>query len=399
MSMGRSSSVTSFSLLEIKAESRLVLQAFLNRVLSVPPVERPGRVGGAYKDKNKYSASIKPEPKVKDGWDSQAEEQSSGDEKKTGFKGFLKQLPRRSTVRPFTKDGKGTLEKDSKPKAPNIRALSEEDVLSPSSTSEDDDGGGEKKQSKRLNRKKIKKSLSKIFKIKLEKDKAKEKEREKEGEENKKDKKAPGAPPQRPSTLVFDKTAELIPIIVSPNHPPAFYYEVAEKLERIAQKSASLKRSSCKGRVSPPPAAGAAAAQAPSVVDDKELMVQQLVEVLSAEADSINNKIQTDPFLRASLSRLSYASYARLLDLVSSTQESDLTFLQPMSSPMSSPTSSPTLRRMAVTMELSRRIVTATGVHRMQGYAECYMETFAPWLKSQGGWENVVEMEDSVEYD
>ncbi|XP_077390495.1 uncharacterized protein bcl2l12 [Festucalex cinctus] len=377
MSMGRSSSVTSISLLEIKAESRLVLQAFLHRTLSVPFVERPGRVGGAYKDYNKYSANVKPEAKVKDGWDSQAEEQSSGDEKKPGFKDFLKQLPRRNTARSSAKDGKGSLEKDTKPRPPNIKELSEEDVLSPSSTSEEDDS--EKKQTKKLNKKKLKKSLSKFFKIKLEKDKAKEKEKEKEKEEKEKAKEEPGSQPQRPATLLLDKTAELTPTLVSPNHPPAFYHEVAEKLEKIAQRSTSTKR--------PSPTLP----QAPAVVDDKELVVQQLVQVLSAEADSINNKIQMDPFLRSSLSRLSYASFARVLDTVSDTQVAD--------APLLLPTASPTLRRMAVTMEVSRRIVTATGVHRMQGYAECYMETFAPWLKSQGGWENVADMKDPVEYD
>lgn len=30
--------------------------------------------------------------------------------------------------------------------------------------------------------------------------------------------------------------------------------------------------------------------------------------------------------------------------------------------------------------------MTATGAVRMQGYAECYMENFAPWVKSHGGW-------------
>ncbi|XP_019743039.1 apoptosis facilitator Bcl-2-like protein 14 [Hippocampus comes] len=366
MSMTRSSSVTSISLLEIKAESRLVLQAFLHRTLSVPFLERPGRVGGAYKDDNKYSASVNPEPKVKDGWDSQAEDQSSGDEKKKGFKDFLKQLPRRNTVRTSAKDGKGSFEKDSKPRPPNIKELSEEDLLSPSSTSEEDDS--DRKQSKKLNKKKIKKSISKIFKIK-----------NKEKESGEKKKEEPGSQPQRPSTLPFDKTTEPEPSLVSPNHPPAFYHEVAEKLEKIAQRSASTKRP------------GPTPLQAPSVMDDKEQVVQQLVQVLSAEADSINNKIEMDPFLRSSLSRLSYTSYVRLLDTVSSTQVSQV--------PLLLPTASPTLRRMAVTMEVSRRIVTATGVHRMQGYAECYMETFAPWLKSQGGWENVVDMKDPVEYD
>lgn len=89
-------------------------------------------------------------------------------------------------------------------------------------------------------------------------------------------------------------------------------------------------------------------------------------------------QIESDPFLRSNLSRLSYPSFARLMDAVSSTQVGEI------SAPL--PTASPTLRRIAVTMEVSRRIVTATGAQRMQGYAECYMETFAPWVKSQGGW-------------
>lgn len=76
--------------------------------------------------------------------------------------------------------------------------------------------------------------------------------------------------------------------------------------------------------------------------------------------------------------RLSYASFANLLDTFSSSQVSE--------APALLPTASPTLQRMAVTMEVSRRIVTATGAQRMQGYAECYMETFAPWVKSHGGW-------------
>ena len=48
------SSVSSVSLLEIKEETRLVLRAFLHSSLAVPPAERPGRVGGAYKDASKY---------------------------------------------------------------------------------------------------------------------------------------------------------------------------------------------------------------------------------------------------------------------------------------------------------------------------------------------------------
>jgi len=35
---------------------------------------------------------------------------------------------------------------------------------------------------------------------------------------------------------------------------------------------------------------------------------------------------------------------------------------------------------------VSRRVVTATGVQRLTGYAERYMESFAPWVRSHGGW-------------
>ncbi|XP_034567622.1 bcl-2-like protein 12 isoform X2 [Notolabrus celidotus] len=167
------------------------------------------------------------------------------------------------------------------------------------------------------------------------------------------------------------------PTLVSPNHPPEFYEEVAEKLEQIAQQSTSIKKRS-------------PIAQNPPMCE-KEVVVQRLVQVLSLEGDAINNKIQSDPFLRSSLNRLSYPSFAKLLDTFSRTEVTEAPALP------EAPSSSPTLRRMAVTMEVSRRIVTATGTQRMQGYAECYMETFAPWVKSHGGWENIVDLEEESE--
>lgn len=44
----------SISLLEIKAETRLVLKSLLRHSLSIAQGERPGRIGGAYKDPNKF---------------------------------------------------------------------------------------------------------------------------------------------------------------------------------------------------------------------------------------------------------------------------------------------------------------------------------------------------------
>ncbi|XP_077590164.1 uncharacterized protein bcl2l12 [Stigmatopora nigra] len=439
MSMIRSSSVSSISLLEVKAETRLVLQAFLKQTLSVPFVQRPGRVGGAYKDHNKLSASVK--PNTKNGLDPQVEDPNSADEKKTGFRDLLKQLPLRST-RSSAKSS--SLEKDTKPKVPNIKALSEEDLLSPSSTSEEDDA---EKKTKKRNKKKLTKKISQFFKKRDRKEKEKE---DHDLEERKGEAKEDNSQPQRPSALLIDETAEPRPTLVSPNHPPEFYRDVAYRLRNIAENrlpstkkltptppqfapdslssigdvlppstkkltsptspptpSDFLKKIADSVKIigdvhppntrkltppTPPPTPSPPTPPpTPSAVDDKELVVQQLVQVLSVEADSINNKIQLDPFLRSSLARLSYPSFARLLDTVSSTWVPD--------APLLPPAESPTLRRMAVSMEVSKRIVTATGVHRMQGYAECYMETFTPWLKSRGGWENVVDVKDPDEYD
>lgn len=56
-SAGRNSSVSSISsisLVEIKAETHLVLRAFLHRTVSMPLKERPGTVGGLYRDHNQY---------------------------------------------------------------------------------------------------------------------------------------------------------------------------------------------------------------------------------------------------------------------------------------------------------------------------------------------------------
>ncbi|XP_056263801.1 uncharacterized protein bcl2l12 [Pseudoliparis swirei] len=346
------SSVSSISLVEIKAETHLVIKAFLHRALTIPPQERPGTVGGAYKEHSKYSF----EPQ--DGRDSKSTDVHSADEKKIGFKDLIR--PLQNSLRRSAQDPKGSLDRDSKTRVSNLRDQTEDGVSLGSSTSDDDDA--DKKHHKQTKQKKLRKKLSRFFRGKLEKQEKEERDA-----------------PQRPVTLAIRKDVEPTPALTSPNHPPEFYDEVAEKLDKIAQRSTSTKQLS-------PIALPSAAA------GEKEAVVQQLAQLLSLEGDSINVKIQSDPFLRSSLARLSYASFSKLLD----TFHSGL--LVP-GAPAPLPTASPTLRRMAVTMEVSRRIVTATGAQRMQGYAECYMESFAPWVKSQGGWENALHLEEPLEYD
>ncbi|KAJ3600392.1 hypothetical protein NHX12_031377 [Muraenolepis orangiensis] len=319
------SSVSSISLLEIKAETTLVLKAFLRQSLDLPLAERPGRVGGAYKEHSKFR-------------------DPGGQEHK---------------------DPSGSLEKDTRPKATNsvvadLRDHIEDDAFSPSSTQ--------------------------LFRRNTVKDSLEKPEPQK---------------PQRPSKLSLSSGPQDPDPLTSPNHPPEFYEEVAERLELIAQKSNSIKRitsSSLPAKQKPPPLTPPTTVNPPQPGDyqtllyhlvDKDEVVRQLIQVLSMEANAITAKIQSDPFLRSKLTRLSYPSFAKLLDAFSNSEVE-----QPRAPATAPLPPSPTLRRVAVTMEVSRRVVTATGTQRMEGYAERYMETFAPWVKSHGGWENIVQMEE-----
>ncbi|CAB1341375.1 unnamed protein product [Coregonus sp. 'balchen'] len=372
-------SVSSISLVEIKEDTRLVLKAFLRSALSNPSAERPGTVGGSYKDHNKYSAK-ESRKRPDNGWDSLDEAISSVEEKKHGLKDLIKRRlqPRPSTLSrrrsakgsdaDKTQNG-GSLEKDGRPNRTNpglpgffrdkLEVRHEE--------------GNETKHQKKAKKKNLKSQISSFFSIKKKPEKDKDKDETRL---------------QRPSTLTFGIVPVPVAPVLSPTHPPEFYEEVAETLDRIAQRSHSMKRPQ---RSSPRPSPATTPVKPPPE-PDKEEMVRQLVQVLSMEGDAINYKIQSDPFLRSTLTRLSYPSFAKLLDTFASQEQST-------PSPLPPPASSPTLRRVAVTMEVSRRVVTATGTQRMQGYAERYMENFAPWVKSHGGWESIVQLEEILEYD
>ncbi|RVE68947.1 hypothetical protein OJAV_G00072760 [Oryzias javanicus] len=333
----RRCSVSSVSLLEIKAETHLILQAFLDRTLAIPQNDWPGRVGGAYDDHNKFCSKLKPKPKTES--ESQVENE---EEKKSVLNNLLPKLPFLGSSR--HKDSKGSLD----------REISPAEMFSSCSS---DEGDSEKKKKDR--RKRIQKRLSSFFK-KREKPR---KEKSKEGEDSNHPRPQTLPISRRPKTKQEDAA-------VSPSHPPDFYTSVAGKLEKIAQTS--IKKRTPSPEAMQLPAAG-----------DKEKLIQDLAQVLSSEGDSINEKIQANPFLRSSLNRLSYASFAKLLDNYSNAQVTPVSDLPP--------SASPTLRRIAVSMEVSRRIATATGTQRTQGYAERYMETFVPWVKQHGGWESLVE--------
>ncbi|XP_067272951.1 muscle M-line assembly protein unc-89 isoform X2 [Pseudorasbora parva] len=365
----------SISLLEIKAETRMVLKSFLRHSLSIPPGERPGRIGGEYKDPNKYSAYTKGKNKKDaNGWDSLDEEISAAEEKKHGIKNFIKRRlrTRSPTIRHDKKDGSSdptpnnSLEKRSqsgqsnKPLTNGTQSLprkTEEEICVPSSASEEE---GERKSGDKNKKKKKKLKISDILKkVSFKKEE-----------------------PRRPTTLALKEASALLQPEephASPSHPPAFYDDVAETLDRIAQKHSVKKKSPVKPEPVP----------SPPKANDKEAVVQQLVQILTSEGDAINDKINTNPFLRSTLTRLSYPSFAKLLDTYASQSEEP-----PIPAPVS-----PTLRRLAITMDVSRRVVTATGVQRLTGYAERYMESFAPWVRSHGGWDKIAQVDEVLECD
>uniref|UniRef100_A0AAV2M1E3 Uncharacterized protein n=1 Tax=Knipowitschia caucasica TaxID=637954 RepID=A0AAV2M1E3_KNICA len=102
--------------------------------------------------------------------DSQAEDLSSGDDKKNGFMDFFKQLPRKGTRSPKVSARGKSLQREK-----------EGELASPQTSSDEDDVDKKKKMST----KKIKRQLSRFFKKKLDKEKDKQKD----------------PPPARPSTL------------------------------------------------------------------------------------------------------------------------------------------------------------------------------------------------------
>ncbi|XP_017161701.1 bcl-2-like protein 12 [Poecilia reticulata] len=268
----RRCSVSSVSLIEIKTETHRVLQAFLERTISTPHKDRPGRIAGAYDDHNKHSSS--PQSKRKDGADAQTEKE---DDKKTGIKDLMK----RSIIR-----GKGSLGRSSKPK----QSHPTEDSLSPSSSSD------EEVEKLRKQKQVIKKKIASFFKKKLKEKKEKEKDQKVQNEKEQ-DKKAAAA--NKP---------------FAPGQFPEFYNEIAQKLEDIIKQSTKIK--------TPSP------------------------------------KLKRPPV-----------------------------------------STSPTLQRIAISMEVSRRMVTATGMQRIEGFAERYMDNFIPWVKSHGGWGKVLDIDKTEEWD
>lgn len=104
-------------------------------------------------------------------------------------------------------------------------------------------------------------------------------------------------------------------------------------------------------------------------------------------------QLAADPALRRKLARLSAGSFARLVELFSRREGS------PRSSPARRPSMPPCpgppppspepLARLALAMELSRRVAWLGG--SLAGLSVEHVHSFTPWIQAHGGWVSIGE--------
>ncbi|XP_041093465.1 apoptosis facilitator Bcl-2-like protein 14 [Polyodon spathula] len=360
------------SILEIKEETRLILGAFLQKSLTLDPSSRPGHVGRYYRDPQKYRHTGS-----EGSWNSIHEAINLAEEKKHKFKTTIKKRfsGKKKNSTPSQKNQSQASEGSGGGPNPLLACMGVR--TRPSSQEEEEEEEGEGRKRRSHGHKKPSPFL-KLFKRKSKLEKAGS---VREGEEP--DARAP--PPPRPDWLPIGTEAESSPP-KSPGHTPQFYSDVADTLERIARQHT----------LSGPENKQAERRQPGQRGSEKEVLVSRLVALLSAQGDAINEKVKLrdssvcsdnlSERLKLCTLKVVLLPLPRLADSFASSAQ--VTPSLP---------GSPTLSRIALTMDLSRRIATVTGAQRLMGYTEQYMEAFAPWIRENGGWENIVQLNDLIE--
>ncbi|XP_006868267.1 PREDICTED: bcl-2-like protein 12 [Chrysochloris asiatica] len=154
-----------------------------------------------------------------------------------------------------------------------------------------------------------------------------------------------------------------------------FYTLVAQRLEQLVQEQ--LRSPPSPELQGPPPT-------------EKEALLRKLVALLEEEAEVINQKLASDPDLRRKLTRLSMGSFARLAELFSSREASPRpSCARPLSPCPGPPPPSPEpLARLALAMELSRRVAGLGGT--LAGLSVEHVQSFTPWIQAHGGWNGIL---------
>ncbi|XP_035924121.1 bcl-2-like protein 12 isoform X1 [Halichoerus grypus] len=213
-------------------------------------------------------------------------------------------------------------------------------------------------------------------------------------------------PPESPRPC----SLPLRPCYVSEPGPatPDFYALVAQRLEQLVQEQL---------RSPPSPELQGAPPT------EKEALLRKLVALLEEEAEVINQKVTgslfhplarigiadcwalgsepgsafsldgqlaSDPALRRKLARLSAGSFARLVELFSSREDSPLASRPrpTLPCPGPPPPSPEPLARLALAMELSRRVARLGGT--LAGLSVEHVHSFGPWIQAHGGWEGIL---------
>ncbi|KAM3823606.1 bcl-2-like protein 12 [Vipera latastei] len=174
-----------------------------------------------------------------------------------------------------------------------------------------------------------------------------------------------------------------------------FYTLVAQKLDYLVKHQQRISPTAAKSSVSPKDpnitiptdrisGNSVALEKVPEQLDEKqkEQILQKLVALLEEQAAVFSKKIEADPLLRNTIFRLSYRSFTHLAEAFTSRTPPGV--------------SSPQLAKLALTMELTRKVagINSHAVHTIMGYSLQYMDMFIPWLQQQGGWENIVAQEE-----
>ncbi|XP_064437673.1 bcl-2-like protein 12 isoform X4 [Mirounga angustirostris] len=189
---------------------------------------------------------------------------------------------------------------------------------------------------------------------------------------------------------------------------PDFYALVAQRLEQLVQEQL---------RSPPSPELQGAPPT------EKEALLRKLVALLEEEAEVINQKVTgslfhplakigiadcqalgsepgsafsldgqlaSDPALRRKLARLSAGSFARLVELFSKREDSPLASRPRPNLPCPGPPppSPEPLARLALAMELSRRVARLGGT--LAGLSVEHVHSFGPWIQAHGGWEGIL---------
>lgn len=123
---------------------------------------------------------------------------------------------------------------------------------------------------------------------------------------------------------------------------------------------------------------------------EKEALLRRLVALLEEEAEVINQKLASDPALHRKLARLSAGSFARLVELFSSRESSSSPNCSSPSLPCPGPPppSPDPLARLALAMELSRRVAGLGGP--LANLSVEHVHSFLPWVQAHGGWAGIL---------